>query len=58
MVPNPSTQPQGSVFSASQILPLLRAIADPEGKGEISPEDAASIEQVKASLARLLGLAR
>lgn len=58
MVPNPSSQPQGSAFSASQIPPLLRAIADPEGEGEISPEDAASIEQVEANLARLLGLAR
>jgi hypothetical protein len=57
MVPNPSSQPQGSVFSASQIPPLLRAIADPEGKGEISFDEAASIEQVEANLARLLGLA-
>lgn len=58
MVPNPSSQPQGSIFSASQIPPLLRAIADPEGKGAIPSENAASIEQVEANLARLLDLAR
>ena len=57
MVPNPSSQPRGSVFSASQIPSLLRALADPEGKGKISPEDAASIELVEANLARLLGIA-
>jgi hypothetical protein len=58
MAPDPLSQPQGSAFSASQITPLLHAIVDPEGKGEISPEDAASIEQVEANLARLLSLAR
>jgi hypothetical protein len=30
----------------------------PKGSGEISPEDAASIRQVEANLARLLGPAR
>jgi len=58
MVADPSSQLRGSAFSASQIPPLLRAIADPEGKGEISPENTASIGQVEANLARLLGLAR
>lgn len=50
--------PQHDVgFSAAQIPPLLRALADPEGR-ELSPDDAASIRQIEANLARLLSPAR
>ena len=52
MTPNPSSQPQGAAFSASKLASLLRMLADREGNGEIPPEDAASIEQIEANLAR------
>jgi hypothetical protein len=58
MVPDPLSQPQPAAISVSKLPSLLRALADPEGKGEISAADAASIEQIEANLARLLGLAR
>jgi hypothetical protein len=44
-----------AAFSASKLPLLLRAVADPEGKGEISAEDAASIKQVERNLARYRG---
>jgi hypothetical protein len=46
---------QPAAFSASKLPLLLRAVADPEGKGEISAEDAASIKQVERNLARYRG---
>jgi hypothetical protein len=38
------------VFPASKIVPLLRALADPEGKGEVPPERARWIEQVASNV--------
>lgn len=58
MVPQPPSPQQGTAFPASQIPRLLRAIADPEGSGKISPANAALIRQVEANLTRVLGLAR
>jgi len=40
------------VFPLSKIVPLLRAMADPTGSGDLSPQDKAMIEQVEANLAR------
>jgi hypothetical protein len=52
MATDPLSQPQPPTFAASKIPSLLRAIADPEGKGDISAEGAASIEQIETNLAR------
>jgi hypothetical protein len=41
-----------TVFPMSKIVPLLRAIADPTGSGDLSPQDKAMIEQVELNLAR------
>jgi hypothetical protein len=38
------------VFSASKIVPLLRALADPEGKGKVPHEQARWIEQVESNV--------
>jgi hypothetical protein len=52
MATDPLNQPQPAPFAASKLPFLLRALADPEGKGEISAEGAASIERVETNLAR------
>jgi hypothetical protein len=52
MATDPLSQPQPATFAASKLPSLLRALADPEGKGEISAEGAASIKQVETNLAR------
>lgn len=48
-------QRQPATFSASKLPLLLHAVANPEGKGEISAEDAAWIKQVETNLARYRG---
>jgi hypothetical protein len=52
MATDPLSQPQPAPFAASKLPSLLRALADPEGKGDISAEGAASIEQIETNLAR------
>jgi hypothetical protein len=52
MATDPLSQPQPAPFAASKLPSLLRALADPEGKGDISAEGAASIERVETNLAR------
>lgn len=52
MATDPLSQPQPAPFAASRLPSLLRALADPEGKGKISAAGAASIEQVETNLAR------
>ena len=52
MATDPLSKPQPATFAASKIPSLLRALADPEGTGEISAENAASIKQVERNLAR------
>jgi len=52
MATDPLNHPQPATFAASKLPSLLRALADPEGKGKISAEGAASIEQVETNLAR------
>lgn len=52
MATDPLSQPQPATFAASKLPSLLRALADPEGKGKISAEGAASIKQIEANLAR------
>ena len=39
------------VFPISKLVPLLRAMADPTGSGEMSAEERAMIEQVERNLA-------
>jgi hypothetical protein len=51
MAPEPMSQPSPQVFPINKLVPLLRAVADPTGSGEISPENRAMIEQVEANLA-------
>lgn len=52
MATDPLSHPQPETFAASKIPSLLRAVADPEGKGEISPEREATIQQIETNLAR------
>jgi hypothetical protein len=53
VAPDPIKPPDTAAFAATQLAPLLRALADPEGKGDLSADQAASIELVEANLARL-----
>jgi hypothetical protein len=41
-----------TVFPLSQIVPFLRAMADPTGSGDLSPQEKAMIEQVESNLAQ------
>jgi hypothetical protein len=52
MVTDLISQPQPATFTASKLPSLLRALADPEGKGEISSERAATIQQIETNLDR------
>ena len=52
MATDPLNPPEVTVFPTSKLVPLLRAIADPTGSGDLSPQDRAMIEQVEANLAR------
>jgi hypothetical protein len=52
MVTDPLVRQQPVTFSATKLPLLLRAIADPEGNGQISAEDSASIKQVETNLSR------
>jgi hypothetical protein len=52
MAPDPMNQPDPSAFQIDNLVPFLRAMADPTGSGEMSAEDRAMIEQVEANLAR------
>lgn len=52
MATDPLGPPQPAAFAASKLPSLLRALADPEGKSEISAEGAASIKQIETNLAR------
>lgn len=45
-------EPQTAAFPATKIAPFLRAVVDPEGKGDLTPEQAAAIEQVEANVAQ------
>jgi hypothetical protein len=45
-------QPNIVSFPISQIVPFLRAMADPTGSGDLSPQDKAMIEQVESNLAQ------
>ncbi len=51
MAPDPMNAPHTAAFAATNLVPLLRALADPEGTGELSAEQAASIERVETNLA-------
>lgn len=51
MAPDPMNQPDTSAFPITKLVPLLRAVADPTGSGDLSPEDRAMIERVEANLA-------
>jgi hypothetical protein len=47
--------PQTASFAVDRLAPLMRALADPEGKGDLSPEETASIAQVEANVSGLAG---
>jgi hypothetical protein len=51
VAPDPVNQHDVTVFPLSKLVPLLRAIADPTGSGDLSPQDKAMIEQVESNLA-------
>jgi hypothetical protein len=52
VAPDPVNQPNIVSFPISQIVPFLRAMADPTGSGDLSPQDKAMIEQVESNLAQ------
>ena len=52
MAPDPVNQPNIVSFPISQIVPFLRAMVDPTGSGDLSPQDRAMIAQVESNLAR------
>ena len=52
MAIDPLAQPQLTTLRVAKLLPLLRALADPEGKGEISADSAAQIKQIETNLTR------
>lgn len=52
MTIDPPSQPHPATFAVSKLPSLLRVLADPEGKGEISAQTAATITQVETNLAR------
>jgi hypothetical protein len=51
MAPDPLNRRQTAAFAADKLVPLLRALADPEGKGELSVEQESSIQRVETNLA-------
>jgi hypothetical protein len=52
MAIDPLAQPQPTALQATKLPSLLRALADPEGKGGISADSAALIGQIETNLAR------
>jgi len=52
MAPDPMNHPDPSAFPVNKLVPFLRAVVDPTGSGDVSPEDRAMVEQVEANLAR------
>jgi hypothetical protein len=52
MAPEPLKEPRTAAFPASKIAPFLRAVVDPEGKGDLTPEQVTAIQQVEANVAR------
>ncbi len=50
MAPEPLNQPKTAAFPASKLVPLLRAIADPEGKGALSEDEADTIKRIEANV--------
>ncbi|MCW2983032.1 MAG: hypothetical protein JWR63_602 [Conexibacter sp.] len=51
MALDPMNEPDISAFPITKLGPLLRAVADPTGSGDLSPEDRAAIDRVEANLA-------
>jgi hypothetical protein len=52
MASEPLRGPHTAAFPATKIAPFLRAVVDPEGKGALTPEQAAALQQVEANVAR------
>jgi hypothetical protein len=52
MAPEPLKPPHIGAFPAKKLAPLLRAIADPEGKGDLSSKQEDAIRRVEANVAR------
>ena len=52
MAPEPMNEPRTAAFPVRKLVPLLRALADPEGKGSTSGPQAETIRRVEANVAR------
>ena len=52
MATDPLVRPRPTTFHATKLPALLRVLADPAGKGEISADSAALIKQIETNLAR------
>jgi len=50
MAPEPVSQPKIAAFPAARLAPLLRALADPEGNGNLSRQDAEAIARIESNL--------
>jgi len=57
MATQPVKKPEAVVFPAAKLAPFRRAMADPEGEGALSAEQAESIRRVEANIARHEGRA-
>jgi hypothetical protein len=51
MAPEPLNKHEVSAFPASKLAPFLRALADPEGRGDIPSHEEAVIRRVEENLA-------
>ena len=51
MAPDPLRHPHVAAFPATKLAPLLRAIADPEGRSDLPPEQEDTIKLVEANVA-------
>ncbi len=52
MAPQPLNSPQTAAFPVSKLAPLLRAVADPDGSGEVEGDEALAIARIEANVSR------
>jgi hypothetical protein len=51
VAPDPVKGPRVAAFPATKLAPLLRAIADPEGRNDLPPEQEDTVRRVEANVA-------
>ena len=58
MAPEPLSSPKTAAFPVCKLAPLLRAIADPEDKGDVPADEERAIARIEENLARREGAPR